>query len=195
MQNEVDFFGECGATRYRTILADPPWRFRNRTGRVSPEYGGRFRYRTMALDEIATMPVAQIAETPAHLYLWVPNALLAEGLAVMRAWGFDYKTNVVWHKVRKVGGPDGRGTGFYFRNTTEILLFGVRGKKARTLPPGRSQVNVIRSRRTVHSRKPAEQYALVESCSPAPFIELFARGSRDGWASWGDEAERPIRSA
>jgi N6-adenosine-specific RNA methylase IME4 len=135
------------------------------------------------------MPVAEITAETAHLYLWVPNALLPWGLEVMAAWGFAYKTNIVWHKVRKDGGPDGRGVGFYFRNTTELVLFGVRGKNARTLAPGRKQVNFITSMKREHSRKPDELYALIEACSPAPFIELFARGSREGWRSWGDQSE------
>ncbi len=129
-----------------------------------------------------------LAAPTAHLYLWVPNALLPDGLHVMRAWGFNYKSNVVWHKLRADGGSDGRGVGFYFRNVTELLLFGVRGANARTLAPGRRQVNYIGSRKREHSRKPDEQYALIESCSPGPYLELFARGVRPGWATWGDQA-------
>ena len=138
-------------------MADPPWRFQNSTGKVAPEHKRLSRYRTMTFGEIEALPVAGISEEIAHLYLWVPNALLPEGLAVMRAWGFAYKSNLVWHKIRKDGGSDGRGVGFYFRNVTEIILFGVRGKNARTLAPGRSQVNVIQTRKREHSRKPDEQ--------------------------------------
>lgn len=144
----------------------------------------------MALEEIKTLPVEQLASATAHLYLWVPNALLAEGLAVMAAWGFTYKTNLVWFKIRKDGGPDGRGVGFYFRNTTELLLFGVRGKCARTLAPGRRQVNVVATRKREHSRKPDEIYPIIEACSPGPFLELFARNRRKGWTVWGDQAPR-----
>ena len=125
---------------FSTILADPPWQFQNRTGKVAPEHRRLRRYSTMTLDEICDLPVAAHADEPAHLYLWVPNALLEEGLRVMRDWGFQYKTNLVWYKIRKDGGPDGRGVGFYFRNVTELLLFGVRGRM-RTLPPGRSRVS------------------------------------------------------
>lgn len=107
----------------------------------------------------------------------------------MAAWGFQYKSNIVWHKVRKDGGSDGRGVGFYFRNVTELMLFGVRGKNARTLKPGRTQVNYLSSRKREHSRKPDEQYPVVESCSLGPYLELFARGERDGWASWGNQAD------
>lgn len=176
------------AMRFGTILADPPWQFENRTGKIAPEHKRLSRYGTMHLDEICGLPVGEIAADPAHLYLWVPNALLPDGLKVMDAWGFRYVSNIVWEKVRKDGGPDGRGVGFYFRNVTEILLFGVRGKNARTLDPGRSQVNVIRSRKREHSRKPDEQYEIIEACSWGPRIELFSRGRRKGWDAWGDQS-------
>lgn len=171
------------------MLADPPWQFQNRTGKVAPEHRRLNRYGTMDLDAICEMRVDGICAPTAHLYLWVPNALLPDGLRVLGAWGFTYKTNLIWHKVRKDGGPDGRGVGFYFRNTTEILLFGVRGKDARTLGPGRRQVNIIKSMKREHSRKPDEQYDLIGACSRGPFIELFARGSRPGWSTWGNQAD------
>ncbi len=175
--------------RFSTVLADPPWQFENRTGKVAPEHRRLARYRTLAVDEIAALPVASVVQPTAHLYLWVPNALLREGLHVMEAWGFTYKTNLVWQKIRSDGGPDGRGVGFYFRNVTELVLFGVRGKSARTLAPGRRQVNLIRSRKREHSRKPDELYPLIEACSPGPYLELFARGPRPGWRGWGEQAE------
>ncbi len=175
--------------KFSTILADPPWQFQNRTGKVAPEHRRLARYSTMTLEDICGLPVEGLAADPAHLYLWVPNALLPEGLRVMEAWGFSYKSNLIWHKVRKDGGSDGRGVGFYFRNVTEMLLFGVRGKNARTLPPGRSQVNMLQTRKREHSRKPDEQYALIEACSPGPRLELFARGERRGWKVWGNQAD------
>jgi N6-adenosine-specific RNA methylase IME4 len=175
--------------KFNTILADPPWRFTNRTGKVAPEHHRLSRYDTLDLDAIAAMPIAEIAAPTAHLYLWVPNALLPDGSKVLKSWGFQYKSNIVWHKLRKDGGSDGRGVGFYFRNVTEILLFGVRGKNARTLDPGRTQVNYIGTRKREHSRKPDEQYDLIESCSPGPYIELFARGARENWATWGNQAD------
>jgi DNA (cytosine-5)-methyltransferase 1 len=174
--------------RFGAILADPPWRFQNKTGKVAPEHRRLNRYSTLTLDEILALPVAETAAATSHLYLWVPNALLPEGLAVMKAWGFSYKSNIVWHKIRKDGKPDGRGVGFYFRNVTELLLFGVRGKNARTLAPGRRQVNYLATRKREHSRKPDEQYGLIEACSPGPFLELFSRGIRKGWECWGAEA-------
>jgi N6-adenosine-specific RNA methylase IME4 len=175
--------------KFGTVLADPPWQFQNRTGKMAPEHKRLSRYETMTLADILALPVSNVAADTAHLYLWVPNALLPEGLRVMEAWGFQYKSNIVWHKVRKDGGPDGRGVGFYFRNTTELVLFGVRGKNARTLAPGRSQVNIMRTMKREHSRKPDEMYDIVEACSNGPFLELFARGTRPGWKAWGNQAE------
>jgi N6-adenosine-specific RNA methylase IME4 len=171
---------------YSTLLADPPWQFQNRTGKVAPEHRRLLRYPTMELQEIMDLPVGRLAAARSHLYLWVPNALLMEGLQVMRSWGFTYKSNIVWFKVRKDGGPDGRGVGFYFRNVTELLLFGVRGSM-RTLKPGRTQVNMLATRKREHSRKPDEIYDLIEGCSPGPYLELFARFGRKGWAQWGNE--------
>lgn len=142
----------------------------------------------MDVEEIQALPVSQYARDKSHLYLWCPNALLEDGLSILKAWGFTYKTNLVWLKIRKDGGPDGRGVGFYFRNVTELLLFGVRGK-LRTLAPGRRQVNVIAKQKREHSRKPDEQYALIEQCSPGPYLELFARERVRGWTSWGDEVD------
>jgi N6-adenosine-specific RNA methylase IME4 len=186
----LDFVGQ---SRLATVLADPPWQFVNRTGKIAPEHRRLSRYGTMTLQEIMELPVSDIAKPTAHLYLWVPNALLPDGLAVMKAWGFTYKSNLVWHKVRKDGGSDGRGVGFYFRNVTEIILFGVRGKNARTLAPGRSQVNLLATRKREHSRKPDEQYEIIEACSPGPYLELFARGTRADWIAWGDQADNNYR--
>lgn len=180
---------KAGGQKFATILADPPWQFQNRTGKVAPEHRRLSRYGTMTLDEICRLPVEKISDDPAHLYLWVPNALLPEGMKVMEAWGFRYISNIVWHKVRKDGGSDGRGVGFYFRNVTELLLFGVKGKNARTLAPGRSQVNMIQSRKREHSRKPDEQYKIIEECSWGPRIELFSRGTRKEWTVWGNQAD------
>lgn len=183
-----DLLDACGRTRFYTILADPPWQFQNRTGKMAPEHRRLSRYSTMKLDEIAKLPVGKIAADTAHLYLWIPNALLPEGIHVLQSWGFQYKSNIVWHKVRKDGGPDGRGVGFYFRNVTELVLFGIRGKSARTLAPGRRQVNFLATQKREHSRKPDELYDIVEACSPGPRLELFARGTREGWKSWGNES-------
>lgn len=182
----TDFLEE---EKFGTILADPPWRFMNRTGKVAPEHRRLSRYDTLTVAEISAIPVVEHAADVAHCYLWVPNALLPDGLRVLKAWGFDYKTNLIWHKIRKDGGSDGRGVGFYFRNVTEMILFGVRGKHARTLDPGRRQVNLFSSRKREHSRKPDELYDIIEDCSRGPYLELFGRGVRDHWTVWGDQAD------
>ena len=174
--------------KFGTILADPPWQFQNSTGKMAPEHKRLARYSTMKLTEIKELPVSMYAADSANLYLWVPNALLQEGLDVMKAWGFTYKANFTWYKIRKDGGPDGRGVGFYFRNVTELILFGVRGKNARTLKPGRTQVNLIATRKREHSRKPDEIFPIIEACSKGPFLELFAREKRKGWTAWGNQA-------
>jgi N6-adenosine-specific RNA methylase IME4 len=188
-----DLTRKLGGRRFATVLADPPWRFVNRTGKVAPEHRRLSRYPTLSVEEICALPVADHLEATAHCYLWVPNALLPDGLAVLDAWGFAYKANLVWHKVRKDGGSDGRGVGFYFRNVTELLLFGTRGRNARTLAAGRRQVNMIASRKREHSRKPDEQYPLIEACSPGPFLELFGRGVRKDWTVWGNQASDDYR--
>ena len=184
-----DFTRALAGRRFGTILVDPPWQFENRTGKVAPEHKRLSRYGTLTIEEIKALPIADAAANAAHLYLWVPNALLPEGIAVLQAWGFKYKSNLVWHKIRKDGGSDGRGVGFYFRNVTELILFGVRGKNIRTLAPGRRQVNYLSSRKREHSRKPDEQYKIIEACSPGPFLELFARGDRKHWVNWGNQAD------
>lgn len=188
----VDLAAELRAAvggHHGTVLADPPWRFSNRTGKMAPEHRRLRRYGTLTLEEIKALPVAALAADRSHLYLWVPNALVAEGLEVMRAWGFTYKTNLVWYKIRQDGGPDGRGVGFYFRNVTELVLFGIRGR-LRTLAPGRRQVNLFAHRKRDHSRKPNQLYDVIEACSPGPYLELFARNPRPGWSQWGDELDR-----
>lgn len=177
-----------GLGQYGTILADPPWQFLNRTGKMAPEHRRLSRYPTLGFQEIKDLPVQDLALPESHLYLWVPNSLLEEGLEVMKSWGFTYKTNLVWYKVRKDGGPDGRGVGFYFRNVTELVLFGTRNN-FRTLAPGRRQTNIVISRKREHSRKPDELYKVIEDCSPGPYLELFARRGRREWESWGNETE------
>ena len=175
---------------FATILVDPPWRFLNATGKVAPEHRRLRRYSTMSLGAIMSLPIERLATPTAHLYLWCPNALLPDGLEVVQSWGFTYKANIVWYKIRRDGGPDGRGVGFYFRNVTELVLFGTRGRNARTLAPGRRQVNLLATRKREHSRKPDELYDIIERCSPGPFLEMFARGNprRPNWTVWGDEA-------
>jgi N6-adenosine-specific RNA methylase IME4 len=185
----MEYSGLLSLGKFGTILADPPWLFQNRTGKVAPEHRRLYRYQTMTNEEILNMPIEQLALPEAHLYLWVPNALVGLGLEVMHAWGFTYKTNLVWYKVRKDGGPDRRGVGFYFRNVTELVLFGVRGS-LRTFAPGRRQENILISQKREHSRKPDQLYQIIEACSPHPYLELFARTNRKNWTTWGNETEK-----
>ena len=185
---------DLGGSRFGSLLADPPWRFRNRTGKVAPEHRRLSRYDTLTWRQIAALSVGDVMADESHCYLWVPNALVAEGLRVLEAWGFTYKTMLVWHKVRKDGGSDGRGVGFYFRNVTEPVLFGVRGR-LRTSAPGRRQVNLVATPKREHSRKPQELYQIIESCSPGPYLELFARYPRPGWTAWGNEADPDMAAA
>lgn len=175
--------------KFTTVLANPPWRFENKTGKVAPEYRQFPRHGTMELQEILHLPISDIAKPDAHLYLWVPNALLHEGLQVMENWGFSYKTSLVWYKIRRDGGPDRRGVGFYFQNVTELMFFGTFNNNGRTLQPARTTPNLISARRREHSRKPEEVYNLIEACSPGPYLELFARFRRPGWFQWGNEHE------
>ena len=193
MSADLDLQRSLEGQKFGTILADPPWRFANRTGKMAPEHRRLNRYCTLSFEEIEALPVEAHSLDKAHCYLWCPNALLPYGLRVLEAWGYEYKTNLIWHKIRKDGGPDGRGVGFYFRNVTEMVLFGVRGKSARTLSPGRSQVNFIATRKREHSRKPDEQYDIIEQCSWGPYLELFGRGQRENWTVWGDQAESDYR--
>jgi N6-adenosine-specific RNA methylase IME4 len=186
IEKDSDLLALADGWQFATVLADPPWQFANRTGKMAPEHRRLARYPTLALAEIIDLPVPRLLAPAAHLYLWVPNALLSEGLQVMTQWGFTYKTNLVWYKVRQDGGPDRRGVGFYFRNVTELVLFGTRGRNVRTLPPGRRMPNLLLSRKREHSRKPDQLYDVIEACSPAPRLELFARHPREGWTQWGE---------
>lgn len=171
--------------KFKTILADPPWpiSLTYRPHTASP-------YSTMSLNHIEAMDVANISDDESHLYLWIPNSMIQDGLNVMKKWGFTYKTNLIWHKIKKDMSTDGSGLGHYFRNATEILLFGTRGKNPRTLPPARSLSNVISAPKTGHSRKPHAFYDLIEQSSPPPYLELFARNRRDQWTSWGNETDK-----
>ena len=187
-RNSLEAFAKKEADGYGSILIDPPWRFINRTGKVAPEHRRLARYKTLSTDELATLPVGELAQPNSHIYLWCPNALLPDGLRLLDAWGFTYKTNLIWYKVRKDGGPDGRGVGFYFRNVTEVVLFGIKGK-LRTLAPGRRQTNIMVHRKREHSKKPPTLYQIIEDCSPGPHLELFARERREGWHNWGDQVD------
>jgi N6-adenosine-specific RNA methylase IME4 len=181
-----------GGVKYRTIVADPPWRYTQSRGlptRGRKHPNAEAHYLTMSMPEIAAMPVAAIADADAHLYLWATMPRLfadrsGGGIGprdVMEAWGFRYVTCLVWVKQ---GAP---GLGWYFRGDAELVLFGVRGDMR--IPAHLRRSNVIVAPRTGHSRKPEAFYDLVETVSPDPRVELFARNhQRLGWDTFGNEA-------
>ncbi len=166
-------------TLYRTIVADPPWRY---DANIAPAKNFELQYPSMATDEIRALPVSGLAAESAHLYLWVTNLKLHEARAfeIVEVWGFRYATMLTWHKL---GAP---GLGWYFRGDTEHVLFGVRGKAP--IEPAIRESNHFAATRTRHSEKPDRFYELVERVSPGPYLEMFARRRRYGWDVWGNEA-------
>lgn len=182
---------------YRTIVVDPPW---PQKGSGSASGGNTWAdyvtgpskpmpFETMPVADIAALPVADIAAPEAHLYLWTTNGFLADAFAVLKAWGFRYSTTLVWAKT-----PMGGGLGGCYGISTEFCLFARRGTLPALSKVPRTWFNWPRQHRP-HSRKPNDFFAMVETVSPAPRLELFARGSRPGWDAWGDEAETPIEWA
>ena len=163
---------------FATILVDPPW----------PLQSGEKHYRTMSLARIKALPVGRLAARDAHLWLWTTNALLPTAYEVAEAWGFTVRSPLTWVKFRL-----GLGGRYQLRNATEQLLFCTRGRA----PLGsRSQPTWFNAPVTEHSRKPAEQFAIIERVSPGPYLELFARRrpeSNQPWAVWGDQVASDIR--
>lgn len=166
--------------RYKTILADPPWSI-NQRGKYSNR-SAESHYELMSLDRIKAMPVADLAAENAHLYLWIPNGLLQEGLDVIKAWGFTYRSPLYWIKPRLL-------LGNYIRNASETCLFATRGKA-----PVRfnAQPNWMFCPQQDHSHKPEEQFAVIERLSHPPYLELFARRRQPGWDCWGNEIDSDI---
>ena len=163
--------------QYRTIMADPPWDLQQKGAR-----GASMHYRLMTLDEIKSMPVADLAEPDSHCWLWVTNAALRYGYDVLEAWGFIPRSIFTWVKPRM-------GLGVYLRNASEQLLLGTRGKAPVQF---KSQPNWGFFPVQDHSHKPEEQYSIIERISPGPYLELFARRRQPGWDVWGDEIESDI---
>ena len=178
---------------FATVLADPPWRHSNRTGKSAAEHSRLARYSTMSLDEICALPIADLCASRSHLYIWAPNSMLPAAFQVVKSWGFTYKTYQVWHKIRKDGGSDGRCMGFYVRDVTELLLFGTRTPRKhetfRTGPAGRRMPSLFAEPKREYARKPEAAYERIEQLSPGPYLELFARHLRPGWSSWGDQLD------
>ena len=193
--------------KFKTIYADPPW---SEVGGGKIVRGAQRHYPLMKTEEIIRLrvdgvPVSELAEPNAHLYLWTTNNFLPDALQVMEAWRFDYKTCITWVKGKAtlVGNdeffqPDRFGLGQYFRGITEHLLFGVRGNLPyRTREDGKRAQGktLIYAPRTEHSAKPEEARQMIEIVSPRPYIELFARKSSQGWYAWGDETSCTERSS
>ena len=172
--------------RYRTIVADPPWRYANTHGtptrcrRGGIQTTAEGNYPTLSVAEIAALPVGSLAEPDCALYLWVTNPMLFEGRSILEAWGFTYVTMLTWVKT---GAP---GLGFSFRSHTEHVMYATRGTVR--IPPARRESNVITAPRARHSQKPDAFYDLVERVSPGPYVEVFARRHRFFWDVWGDES-------
>jgi N6-adenosine-specific RNA methylase IME4 len=162
---------------YQTILADPPWQI-NQTG----TRGAQRHYPHMSAEAICALPVATLAAWNAHLWLWVTNSTLVVGQTVMAAWGFSYRSCLTWIKPRL-------GLGVYLRNQTEHVLLGVRGRAPIRF---RAQGSWFYAPVQDHSHKPEEQYAIIERCSPGPYLELFARRRQPGWHVWGNEVDSDV---
>jgi N6-adenosine-specific RNA methylase IME4 len=175
--------GGAQAVKYRTVVADPPWAYRDklRIGSGPKHKGADSQYQTMPLEEIKALGVGEWADSDAHLYLWVTNAFMAEGHEIAKAWGFQVRTILTWVKPRV-------GLGHYFRNNTEHVLFCVRGSLKTLTTPLRTAYEWPQGR---HSEKPAAFYDLVEQVSPGPYLDVFARVHRFHWDAWGNEVYKP----
>jgi N6-adenosine-specific RNA methylase IME4 len=171
--------------KYNTIVADPPWQYRNKSTRNAAAK----HYPTMSIGELCDLDVVrECSDDNAHLYLWSTSSHLPEAFSVMASWGFTYKTYLVWSKTQL-------GLGNYFRVSTEIVLFGVKG----SLPTHTTDKrNHFEAPRRKHSQKPPQFHDLVEASSPGPYLELFSRcwgaptcecsKCRLGWDVWGNES-------
>ena len=172
---------------YSTIVADPPWRYEQGGPRSEPDpTSGRVArfhpppYPTMTVAEIAALPVADLADRHAHLYLWTTNRYLRDAFDVAKAWGFKHSQTLTWCKP-----PRGIGPGGAFSNTTEFVLYCRRGSL-----PYQTRIDTTwwQWKRRAHSVKPDEFMDVVERISPGPYVELFARAARPGWDRWGNQA-------
>jgi N6-adenosine-specific RNA methylase IME4 len=167
--------------RYPIIYADPPWHFEVYNDATGGEGAAHAHYPTMSLDDICALPVANVATPDAALFLWTTAPTLPEALKVLEAWGFVYRTHMVWVK-------NSPGLGYWVRNQHELLLIGARGNMRSPAEKTRPS-SIIEAPKREHSRKPDETYELIEHMYPElPKIELFARNARKGWAAWGNEA-------
>ena len=167
--------------KYNIVYADPPWQYKESWG------NGQVGYDTMTNDDICKLPVRNILADQAHLYLWVTNPFLAEGLEICKEWGFEYKTLITWVKTYSNGKPE-MGMGYYFRGCTEHIIFGVKGKMKCKNKTTKNMFQAVNSSR--HSEKPHQvREMIVNSSGDLPRIELFARHKFKGWDAWGNQVE------
>jgi len=176
--------------KYSIIYADPPWQYKENWGNGSNEH----TYSTMSIKQIKALSVQNIAEDLAHLYLWVTNPFLLDGIEICKSWGFDYKTLITWIKTYKNGEPE-MGMGYYFRGCTEHIIFGTRGNMKITNKTTKNMFHSVNPRWLggLHSTKPNEtKENIVNWSGDLPRIELFARQKTDGWDVWGNEVDSDI---
>jgi N6-adenosine-specific RNA methylase IME4 len=172
--------------KYNIVYADPPWKYKENWGNGSNEH----TYPTMTNADIEALPVADITADQAHLYLWVTNPFIEQGLAVCKAWGFDYKTMITWIKTYANGVPE-MGMGYYFRGCTEHIIFGVKGKM-KVLNKTTKNMFIEKNPRK-HSQKPSSTRDMIVACSgDVPRIELFSRYKATGWDTWGNEVPNDV---
>ena len=178
--------------KYQIIYADPAWSYRDKREKHPRLCGGALRhYPTMKIEDIKSLPVADIAAENAMLFLWVTFPNLQEGLDVIKAWGFKYKTlGFSWIKTNKRSGTPFFGIGYYTKSNCEVCLIGVKGKP---IKQSNSVSSVVIEPRGEHSKKPEKvRDLIVELCGDIPRVELFARKKSDGWDAWGNEVESDI---
>lgn len=189
--------------RYGSVVADPPWPYENaergaiiksvlKNGGIASGVHMASRYGSMSIADLCAMPIAALCEKNAHLYLWTTNAFMDEAHDVARAWGFKPKTIITWVKVHNedLGRPSMK-TGYYYRSATEHILFCVRGSLALSGPP---EPTAVLAPRNAHSVKPGWSYTMIERQSPGPYLDVFARITRPGWDSFGNQIEPDLLS-
>jgi len=169
--------------KFKTIYADPPWEFNDKLddSRKKP-------YSTMSINSLSNLPIQDITDNNAHLYLWVPSVFLEVAFSVIRAWGFDYKVHIVWVKRTK-NGKLWFGMGRYLRHCNELCLFATKNNFRLKTKNTRNLIDEIKPN-THHSAKPKKMYKLIEKNSYLPFLELFATKKRKNWTSWGYEINK-----
>ena len=162
--------------KFKTILADPPWSYSNKATRSASNK----HYKTMTLDDMASLPIAALADNQSHLHLWTTNAFIFDCKRIIEAWGFEYKSCLIWAKPQM-------GIGNYWRVSHEYLLFANRGNLRFQ---DHSEMSWVICNRTKHSSKPEAIREKIERVSLGPYLELFARETYPGWVSWGNEIKK-----